>query len=242
MHYQRRAELTTQIARNAGNPDRMLITHRFQEHDNPRAVCVILHGLGDSHLGMAGLAAELRLEEFTFMLPDAPDPYVIGYSWYTIPEEFFTSASPMSRKELVESSREDVGRSRELVHRLLSEILDQFPGTPVILGGFSQGGLIALDAGFQWPHPLAAIFALSSYFPQADEVLGSSPQSRETPVFVGHGTADDVVRHEYGVETAESLRTHGWDVEFYSDDGLPHSVSARELARLREFLMRSLAG
>lgn len=219
----------------------MLRTQVFQPLDQPRAVCIILHGLGDSHLGMAGLAAEMRLKEFTFMLPDAPDGYVIGYSWYTIPQEFFSPASTLDRETLVESCREEVHRSRRLVHDLLDTAAEQYPETPLVLGGFSQGGLIALDSGFQYPRPLTALFALSSYFPQADEVLPHSPQSRDLPVFVGHGTADDVVKYDYGVESAERIRSRGWEVEFHRDEGLGHGVSPHELEALRGFLQRAIA-
>jgi predicted esterase len=218
----------------------MLRTQIFQAHDRPCAVCIILHGLGDSHLGMAGLAVELHLEDFTFMLPDAPDAYDIGYSWYTIPREFFTSRVALNREELVESCRDEVERSRRLVHELLDTAVDRYPDTPLILGGFSQGGLIALDAGFQYPRPLAALFALSSYFPQAEEILPDSPQSRDTPVFIGHGTADDVVMYDYGVQSAEGIRSQGWQVEFLRDEGLGHGISPDELEKLRSFLSRSV--
>jgi predicted esterase len=206
-----------------------------------KAICVILHGLGDSHIGMAGLAMELQLDPVEYILPDAPDSYFgMGYSWYTIPEEFFNPARRMDRKELVESSRPEVERSCRLVHGLLDTLRAQAPETPLILGGFSQGGLIALDAGFSWSHPLMAVFALSSYFPQADEVLPHASQGPDMPVFLGHGEADEVVAFEYGRETADALARRQPDLAFHAYPGLGHAVNAAELSDLSRFIERLL--
>lgn len=206
-----------------------------------RAVCVILHGLGDSHLGMAGLAAELRLPEVRYVLPDAPDRYTVGYSWYTIPPEFFDAAGRMSRERLVESCREEVQRSRRAVHALLDDLRGQYPALPLLLGGFSQGGLIALDAGLTWSGRVGAIFSLSSYFPQARSVLAEVPSGVAIPVFIGHGEADSVVAHEFALETKRQLEEHGVAVEFHSYAGLDHGIDGEELDHLRAFIRRRLS-
>lgn len=216
--------------------------HRMAARGTRRARCMILHGLGDSHMGMAGLAAELAIEGVEFILPDAPDAYFgMGYSWYTIPQQFFTEGAAMDRDKLVEQCRPEVLRSRALVHRVLDALHEEAPGEPIVLGGFSQGGLIALDAGFSWPRPIAALFTLSSYFPEAATALRDTPQRADLPVFVGHGDADPVVDYAYAGETEAALRKHGVPVTFRTYRGMAHAVCPQELADLRAFIEQSCA-
>lgn len=38
--------------------------------------------------------------------------------------------------------------------------------------------------------------------------------NKETPIFMGHGDIDPVVRHEWGQRTADTLKEWGWNVDF----------------------------
>lgn len=38
--------------------------------------------------------------------------------------------------------------------------------------------------------------------------------NKDTPIFMGHGDADQVVRYEWGKRTAEKLKEWGWTVDF----------------------------
>ena len=46
------------------------------------------------------------------------------------------------------------------------------PSNRIILGGFSQGGALALYSAFTYPKPLAGVMALSCWLPLRDEFPG----------------------------------------------------------------------
>lgn len=127
--------------------------------------------------------------------------------------------SQLSLSEI--SHREDeVGilRSRDYFHSLIAaEIAAGIPAERIVLGGFSQGGAMALFSGMTYPQKIGGVFGLSCYLllqGKARDMVPESNPNKETPFFMGHGDFDDVVRYEWGSRTAEKLREWGYSVDF----------------------------
>lgn len=57
---------------------------------------------------------------------------------------------------------------------------------------------------------------------------------------MGHGDADPMVKHEWGVETVKVLREMGWNVDFRTYKGLAHSADPREIDELETYLRQRL--
>lgn len=53
---------------------------------------------------------------------------------------------------------------------------------------------------------------------------------------MGHGTADPVVKYEWGQMTAAKLKEWGWNVDLHSYPGLPHSAAPEEIDDLEKYL------
>lgn len=53
---------------------------------------------------------------------------------------------------------------------------------------------------------------------------------------MGHGDADMVVKHEWGQKTADKLKEWGWNVDFNTYKGLPHSADEAEIDHLEAYL------
>jgi phospholipase/carboxylesterase len=84
----------------------------------------------------------------------------------------------------------------------------------VVLGGFSQGGVMAysLGLGAGRPRP-AAIAAFSSFIPQVEGFeLDLSPPL--PPMAIGHGTLDSVIEVEWGRRAKALLESGGAEVLF----------------------------
>jgi len=110
-----------------------------------------------------------------------------------------------------------------------SEWLDAFLAEPgveydrVVLGGFSQGGVMAyaLGLGKGRPRP-AGIIALSSFLPTvAGFELDLSPPL--PPVAVGHGTHDPVIEVEWGRRARALLEKAGAEV-LYRETPMFHQI------------------
>jgi phospholipase/carboxylesterase len=93
----------------------------------------------------------------------------------------------------------------------------------LVLGGFSQGGVIAysLGLGSGRPRP-AAIVAFSSFIPSVEGFeLDLSPPL--PPIAIGHGTLDSVIEVEWGRRARDVLMAAGADV-LYRETPMFHQI------------------
>jgi phospholipase/carboxylesterase len=110
----------------------------------------------------------------------------------------------------------------------------------LVLGGFSQGGVMAyslgLGAGRLRP---AAIVAFSSFIPTvAGFELDLSPPL--PPVAIGHGTLDNVIGVEWGRRTKELLERAGAEV-LYRETPMFHQIDPGFVRDVAEWLPQYLA-
>lgn len=204
---------------------------------DPRYSILWLHGLGADGGDFEPIVPELGLPEtpaVRFLFPHAPYRPVTcngGYimrAWYDI-----LSLAPGSR----EIDEAGLLESRTLVRQLIQRETERgIPSNRIFLAGFSQGGAVATLTGLTHPTPLAGLIALSTYLPSprllADEL---ETANRHTPIFAAHGTGDDVVSLELGLQAITTLHQLGLEPQWHTYD-LPHSVSLEEIADVGEWL------
>lgn len=144
--------------------------------------------------------------------------------------------------DLTNRSDDEAGilRSQKVFHTLIDEeIKNGIPTERIVLGGFSQGGAMSLMAGITCPTKLGGIFGLSCYLLLRDKVQSLVPvesPNKETPIFMGHGDSDPVVKYQWGQMTASKLKEWGWNVDFKTYRGLPHSAAPEEIDDLEQYL------
>jgi len=57
---------------------------------------------------------------------------------------------------------------------------------------------------------------------------------------MGHGDSDPIVQYQWGKRTAEKLQQWGWNVDFHTYKGLPHSAAPEELDDLEKYLKQRI--
>jgi phospholipase/carboxylesterase len=105
----------------------------------------------------------------------------------------------------------------------------------VVLGGFSQGGVMtyALGLGSGRPRP-AALIELSSFVPTVEGFeLDLSPPL--PPVAIGHGTLDDVIGVEWGRRARALLEEAGADV-LYRETAMSHQIDPEFVREIADWL------
>ncbi|KAL9115640.1 MAG: hypothetical protein Q9227_000008 [Pyrenula ochraceoflavens] len=109
-------------------------------------------------------------------------------------------------------------RSKGVFENIIKEEVDAgISSNRVILGGFSQGGAMSLFTGLTTTYKLGGVFGLSSYLLLGDKIKTLvTDASKDAPFFMGHGTADPLVRYEWGTQTAETIKELGRKVDFKS--------------------------
>jgi predicted esterase len=130
--------------------------------------------------------------------------------WYDI-----KSLSDLAAREEDEAG---IVRSRDYFHSLIdAEVAKGIPANRVVIGGFSQGGAMSLLSGVTYKNQLGGIFGLSCYLllqKKIKDMIPAESPNQNTPIFMGHGDADQVVAHKYGKLSAEELTKLGYKVDF----------------------------
>lgn len=107
-------------------------------------------------------------------------------------------------------------KSRDFIHSLIKAEIDAgIPSNRIVLGGFSQGGALSILSGITAPTKLGGIIGLSSYLllkGKFKTLVPADSPNKDTPIFLGHGDADPLVRLPWGIMTKQKLIEGGWDV------------------------------
>lgn len=211
----------------------------LETRPNPSHAVIWMHGLGADGSDFVPVVRELKLPPLgiRFIFPHAPmRPVTIngGFvmrAWYDI------VAQDLVRQEDERGIRE----SQELIEQLIDrEIGRGIPANRIVLAGFSQGGVIALQTGLRHPKRLAGLLALSCYLPLAGAVEKErSAVNQDVPVFIGHGTADDIVPLQRGLASRDALTKLGYKPEWHQYP-MPHSVHPDEIDDIGAWFQRTL--
>ncbi|KAI9716772.1 MAG: hypothetical protein M1812_005112 [Candelaria pacifica] len=233
-----------------------LIVPAIKKHT---ATVIIVHGLGDSGAGWVGLAENWRrrgrFEEVSFVFPNAPSiPITVNFGtkipgWNQMTHGSFGRLAHSSYKTTFDElaqAHDEVGilRSRDYFNSLIKAEMDKgIPSSRVVLGGFSQGGAMSLITGITCPNKLGGIFGLSCYLLMPGKVKDLVPEqnpNKDTPILMGHGDADPLVKHTWGQKTAEALKEWGWNVDFKTYRGLAHSADPKEIDDVEAYIAARL--
>jgi phospholipase/carboxylesterase len=206
----------------------------------PTACVIWLHGLGADGNDFVPLIPELGLSALPgvrFVFPHAPVRSVTinngmrMRAWYDIVGVDLNHRADVAG---VQQSRKEV---EDLIEREKSRGM---PASSIVLAGFSQGGVIALDTGLRHTERLAGIMALSTYVVQPEKLsVEIAAVNRDVPIFMGHGTADPVVRYEWGDASRRALVQNGCQVEWHSYR-MEHSLCLEEIRDIAGWLARVL--
>jgi phospholipase/carboxylesterase len=207
----------------------------------PDASVIFLHGLGDDGHGWSEVVDALGLgprRAIRFLFPHAPViPVTInnGYrmrAWYDIRD------ADLERRADLDGVRASQAHLERLIEQERARGIDD---SRIVLGGFSQGGAIALYAGLRHPRRLAGIVALSTYLiDEAALAYEAASINRRIPVFMAHGTMDPVVRFAWGDASRKALAQGGWPVEWESY-AMEHSAVPQEIEAVGRFIERVLS-
>jgi phospholipase/carboxylesterase len=105
----------------------------------------------------------------------------------------------------------------------------------VVLGGFSQGGVMTYSLGLASGRPRpAGLIALSSFVPTVEGLeLDLSPPL--PPVAIGHGTLDNVIGVEWGRRARALLEGAGAEV-LYRETPMFHQIDPEFVGEIRDWL------
>jgi len=214
----------------------------------PSLLVVLCHGFGAPGEDLVPLAPELcrrrpELESARFLFPAAPlslgwTGTGEGLAWWMIDVERLMAGGT---SEL----RAEVPKGLPKARRMLRELVDVatrqagLPLSRTVLGGFSQGAMLATDVALRLEEAPAGLCVLSGTPIAEAEWRRLAPARRGLGVLQTHGRQDPLLPFSLAEALRDLLAGAGMEVDFRAfDDG--HTIPPEALGALGDFLARRL--
>jgi phospholipase/carboxylesterase len=201
-----------------------------------RATIIWLHGLGADGHDFAPIAKELRLPEtmgIRLILPHAPRrPVTINggmvmRAWYDI------AYTDIGRTPDLEGISESLKAVNDFIQ---AEKEAGIPAERILVAGFSQGGVLAIESISQFQDEIGGAIALSGYLARSSGLPHATGSQR---IFLAHGTEDPIVPFELGLSARSELESKGYEVT-WGEWRMPHSVCIEEIEAIRAWILETL--
>ncbi len=211
----------------------------IETRPKPSHSVIWLHGLGADGNDFVPIIQELSLPPvgIRFVFPHAPMRPVTVNGGFVMRAWYDIVYQDLALKEDEPGLRQSQKSIEELIAREESRGV---PANRIVIAGFSQGGVISLQTGLRQPKRLAGVMSLSAYLPLASTIgKERNAANYDMPIFLGHGTADNIVPLPLGTASRDQLLKLGYDVDWHQYS-MPHSVCAEELEDIGAWLARVL--
>ena len=199
----------------------------FDENQEYPAV-VLLHGFGASMRDLVGLAPGMDQSGYLYLFPNAPirmqfEHGMTGYAW-----------TPPGGQP---GGEEAATRAEELLAGFFDETMERHGITEgeMVMGGFSQGGMMTYRFGLRRPEMFAGLVILSGRVPSPEILADNLPEHRNQPIFVAHGTQDAVIGVDAARESKDFLTTQGYSPQ-YREYNMAHEISQDVMSDLVPWL------
>jgi phospholipase/carboxylesterase len=178
-----------------------------------------------------------------WLLPEAPvaaalEPGVErGRSWWRIDPVARLEALARGPRDFAEVYPPDLAVARALLARIVDQALEIAAGRPLVLAGFSSGGMLAFDMMLREPRPVAGLALLSATriaWREQAPFVARAPL-RALPVLLTHGDADDDLAFGAGEALREAASAAGANVTWAPYRG-GHEIPLVAWNRLRKWL------
>jgi phospholipase/carboxylesterase len=227
----------------------VLSNGRMREDEPGGTAIVLLHGWGAPDDDLVPLAEELAQPRTRFFFPAGPLTEMGGgRAWWHLDDP---SDRPVhawdDRPKPGQQAHPQLLAARTAVQEVLRTIKGRYRPDRLMLAGFSQGAMLALDvalaasaaqadAGSQsGVVPIDRVAALSGVLLEDSLAFLHVPGAAALPVFIAHGRHDPVVPFHGGEKIKEILERHGHAVTWRPFTG-GHEIPSTTVEELRTFL------
>ena len=205
---------------------------------NPSASVIWLHGLGADGNDFVPVVKMLHLPNIRFVLPHAPYQKISMNNGYTMRAwyDLFGLKSNQPQDEA------GIEASRTYIESLITQENQLgIANNKIILAGFSQGGATVLHTMARQQQALAGVLALSTYLPLHVKLsTDKTVASLHTPIFMAHGSFDEVITLERCKASLAVLQDNNYQVDWH-EYAMAHSVCPQEINDIRTFLLSTLS-
>lgn len=194
-----------------------------------KKLVILLHGYGSDGNDLKGLGEfwANSLPDLRYASPNAPEPCEagIGYQWFSL-----ANITPENRQQRLNAAR-------QAVDEILSNIMRQHDidaiEDQIVLVGFSQGTMIALDLLLRSNYNVIGVVGFSGRLIETPSQVSATTAE----VLLIHGEADEVVPAQEALNAQAALRQLGFSCQTIIEPELVHTISAAGVESATQFLV-----
>ncbi len=215
----------------------------------PKLLVVLCHGFGAPGTDLVPLGAELiRMKpelanDVRFIFPAAPlSMEEMGMSgarawWHLDVTKLAIATETGQFRDLRNDNPDGLSDSRDMLLNLIGELQKQtgLPMSRIVLGGFSQGSMLATDVMLRLPEKPAGLCVFSGTLLNESEWRELAPKRGNLPVLPSHGHQDPILPYQAAEWLRDLLQESGLSVEFLPFNGV-HSIPPEAMQRFAEML------
>jgi len=215
------------------------------EEEQPDLVILVFHGFGATSSDFETfpkMAHDLcTAKKVGWVFPQASQGQSGATEWWFLDQMKWFMAAQQGGAALAGLIREEppgLSECRIRLKQLVSEVSAFFGGLPLnklVLGGFSQGAMTAMDLALQLEANVAGVFMLSGAPMVVDQwALKISENHKGVKVFISHGMNDPVLPFAASGWCKDLLENGGADVQYVTHSG-GHEVGTSTVTPLLRF-------
>ena len=207
------------------------------EGDRPTTV-ILLHGFGAPGDDLVALAEAIDAPA-RFVFPEAPLELggLYARAWWLLDlarlEDELRRGIPRDRRDEIPDG---LPAARQQVMRLVDQVTSRLAPGRLVLGGFSQGAMLALDVALHRDTPPDGLILMSGTLLAASEWEPRLPKLAGVPVLLSHGRADSLLPFSIAEVLRDKLAAAGARVdwhEFVGGHEIPMAVLAAATSLVR---------
>lgn len=207
--------------------------YKYGKEAAPENLVILLHGYGSNGQDLISLAVEWadQMPNTLFISPDAPfqcEISAFGFQWFSL-----------------EDRREDVmlmniQQAVPILEAFIAECARVYnlPYNKITLVGFSQGTMMSLYTAPRQKETMAGVLGYSGALLNGQELMDHPDKYKKFPVYLTHGSADEVVPVDAFEQAHALLKGAGYDVEGHITPGLGHGIDQEGVANGLKFLKK----
>lgn len=204
--------------------------------ENEKDVVVLLHGFGADAQDLFPLADYLDpAGQWSFVVPNAPLEVPIGPGWTGLGWFPIALRDLEAGVDFTQVRPPGIDKSREAVSQLIFELNPE----RLVLGGFSQGAMIATEVAMEQPSDVSALVLYSGVMLDEKGWTEKASGLKGKKLLQSHGSSDSVLPFSAGKRLFEMLKNAGMDGEFVGFPG-GHEIPPQILKKTAQ-LLKSLS-
>ncbi len=229
--------------------------HIVQQVDgqDPELVVILCHGFGAPGTDLVGLGGELmrcqpRLMESTqFIFPEAPLSleefgFYGGRAWWPLDVAKLNAAIESGEfRDQRKHNPPELAEARRLLTALIEEVRGRtgLSTSRIVLGGFSQGSMLATDVALRLDDAPGALCVWSGTLLCEDQWRELAAKRGSLKVLQSHGTVDPILPFEAATWLRDLFLDSGFDVNFIEFPNV-HTIPREAIDQFAELLVSLL--